>query len=217
MYLTHEALRDCPELGYIHIISGQDWPTRPVEDIYNFFDGCPDIYMCSESLNDDSVQNLKRIRAWQKYYSFLDIFNYKDMKQKLFVKGFVQLQRLIGVNRFKSLDFELYHGLVWGGMPGQAARACFRFIRENPDFMTFMEYGHASEEFFFQTVFENSDEWRPHIMNKNLRYMLWEKKHGSYPGILDEDDLGKIKEGGYMFMRKVEFPISQGLVDKLEI
>lgn len=83
--------------------------------------------------------------------------------------------------------------------------------------MTFMEYGHASEEFFFQTIFENSKDWKPHLMNQNLRFMLWERKHGSYPGILDEDDLEKIKEGNYMFMRKVEFPISRGLVDRLNI
>lgn len=217
LYLMHEALKEHPDLDYIHIISGQDWPTRPVEEIYNFFDGNLDIYMCSESLEDKSVNNLERIRNWQKYYSFLDIFDYKQMKQKLFVKGLVQFQKLMGVDRLKKIDIKLCHGLVWGGMPGKAARACFDFIKENPDFMTFMEYGHASEEFFFQTIFENSKDWKPHLMNQNLRFMLWERKHGSYPGILDEDDLEKIKEGNYMFMRKVEFPISRGLVDRLNI
>ena len=217
LYLMKEALQENPEIDYIHIISGQDWPTRPVEEIYDFFDGNPDIYMCSESLNDKSNKNLKRISAWQRYYSFLDIFNYKNMREKILVKGFVQFQKLIGVDRLKKIDIDLYHGLVWGGMPGEAAKSCFEFIHEKPDFMTFMEYGHASEEFFFQTVFENSEVWKPHIMNKNLRYMLWERKNGSYPGILDEEDLNGIKTGNYMFMRKVEFPISREFVNKLEI
>ena len=217
LYLMHEALEEHPDLDYIHIISGQDWPTRPVDEIYDFFDGNPDIYMCSEDIRNTSDKNQKRISAWQRYYSFLDIFDYKNMKQKILVKAFVQFQKMIGVNRFNKIDIELYHGLVWGGMPGQAAKACFDYIHDNPDFMTFMEYGHASEEFFFQTVFENSEEWKPRIKNRNLRYMLWERKNGSYPGILDEEDLEEIKNGNYMFMRKVEFPISRELVNKLTL
>lgn len=217
LYLMHEMLSNYPDVGYIHIISGQDWPTRPVAEIYDFFDENPEIYICSESLNDQSVKNLKRIRAWQKYYSFLDICDYKSMKKKLLVKGFIQLQKLIGVDRLKKIPVELYHGLVWGGMPGKAAQACFDYIYKNPDFMTFMEYGQASEEFFFQTVFENIPEWKPLIKNRNLRYMLWERKNGSYPGVLDEEDLPRIQEENYMFMRKVEFPTSRSLVEKLKI
>lgn len=215
VYLMNEAAKN-PEISYFHIISGDDWPVRSLDEIYAHFEGNDEIDLLTTKLSDATPEWKKNQINWQGYYSFLDVFNYKDMKQKLFVKALVKFQKLIGVNRLKKLDVEIAQGLVWGDIPRDAFLYCKEYIHQNPEFWEFMTYGHASEEFFFQTILANSEEFSRRITNKNYRYMNWNHKNGSYPAILDLEDLGKIKDETYYFARKIDSQISKELLDQLD-
>ena len=54
------------------------------------------------------------------------------------------------------------------------------------------------------------------IERNNHRYVVFEKKHGSYPAILDMGDYEQIATGDYHFMRKIVPQYSQEIVEKLE-
>lgn len=136
----------------------------------------------------------------QRYYSFLDLINYRKLFHKICVRCLWLIQKILKVNRLKKLDFSLYSGLVWGDLPRAAIQYCFEYINKNPEFLEFLEYGFASEEFFFGTIFMQSEYWKNHCIQNNFRYMQWEKRNGSYPAILDESDEEKIKSGDYFFM-----------------
>lgn len=214
VWLMNEALSN-ENISYFHIISGDDWPVRSLEEIYSFFEDSNEISLLTTKMSDMTDEWYKTSARWQKYYSFLDIFNYKDLKQKIFVKSFVKFQQLIGVNRFKQLEIEMAQGLVWGGIPRNAFEYCMKYVHDNPEFWEFMTYGHASEEFFFQTILANNDIFEKQISNKNYRYMNWNKKNGSYPGILDMDDYENIINGEFFFVRKIDLDISGKLIDTI--
>ena len=215
VYLMNEATKN-PIITYFHIISGDDWPVRGLDEIYDHFEDNDEIDLLTTKLSNMTPEWYRTSVKWQKYYSFLDIFNYKDMKQKIFVKMLVKFQQMIGIDRLKNLDIELAQGLVWGDIPRDAFLYCMEYIHENPEFWEFMTYGHASEEFFFQTILANSEEFSGRITNKNYRYMNWNHKNGSYPAILDLDDLVKIKDETYYFARKIDSQISKELLDQLD-
>lgn len=73
------------------------------------------------------------------------------------------------------------------------------------------------EEFFFQTVFWNS-EFRKDIVNDNLRYTHWVKmkKLGKRPATLDETYIDKIKESDCIFARKIDVEVSKELIPLIE-
>lgn len=207
LYLCKEALKN-KDISYVHIISGEDWPCKNIEEIYDFFEGKSDVYMQFQE-----IEKIGKIHM-QRYYSFLNLINYRKLFQKLFVRGLWLIQKILKVNRLKKLDFPLYSGLVWGELPRAALEYCFEYIYKNPEFPEFLEYGFASEEFFFGSIFMQSSYWKERCVQNNFRYMQWEKRNGSYPAILDESDYEKIKAGGYFFMRKVRMPISEKLMER---
>lgn len=215
VWLMNEAVSANKDISYFHIISGDDWPVRNLDEIYDHFEVSSEIALLTTKMSDMTDEWYKTSAKWQKYYSFLDIFNYKNLKQKIFVKLFVKWQQLVGVNRFKKLDIELAQGLVWGDVPRDAFEYCMTYIHDNPEFWEFMTYGHASEEFFFQTILANSVVFNNRISNKNYRYINWNKKNRSYPAILDIDDYKDITDGEWYFARKIDLSISRELIDKL--
>ena len=211
VWLMGEALIN-KNISYFHILSGDDWPVRNLQEIYDFFEDSNEIDLLTTKMSNMTDEWYKTCAKWQKYYSFLDIFNYKELKQKVLIKIFVKFQQLIGVNRFKKLEIELAQGLVWGDIPRDAVEYCMAYIHDYPEFWEFMTYGHASEEFFFQTILANSNIFEKRISNNNYRYMNWTKKNGSYPGILDMDDYDNIINGKWFFARKIDADISAELV-----
>ena len=211
LHLMDIALKN-KDIMYFHIISGEDWPTKNVKEIYNRFIAEDKIYLEVRRMDEMKKMECLYISKWQKYYSFLDVFDYKKIPQKIFVKGLVFFQRIVGIDRFKKLDIELARGVIWGELPRNAVSYCLEYLYENPQFMNFLEYGHASEEFFFHSILSNSAEWKRKIANNNLRYVEYERRNGSYPAILDMKDFEKIKTGNYYFARKITMPISEDLV-----
>ena len=209
------------DISYFHIISGNDWPIKPIEEIYNFFEDNNSCHMSCTRLTNLKGKFKNTVHSWQRYYSFLDIFNYKNILQTIFVKLFVLFQGFFGVDRinklYKDVNIELSRGLVWGDFPRGAVKYCFDYIDSNPEFMCFLMYGHASEEFFFQSILNSSSVWSKKIVTDNLRYIDWNgKRNGSYPAILDESDCDDILGSNAMFARKLSGPCSDKLREKID-
>lgn len=215
IYMMQDASEN-RDINYYHIISGDDWPVRSLDEIYEHYNDCDDIDILCTKISEMTDSWYKKSVPWQKYYSFLDVFNYKSTPQKILVKASVLLQRLLKVNRLKQLDVELAQGLIWGSIPRDALLYCMDYIHKDPEFMEFMTYGHASEEFFFQTILSNSSKYKSRITKKNHRYYVYEWKNGSYPGILDESNYERIVDSDAFFARKIDSNISRRLIELLE-
>lgn len=80
--LMREALKN-PEITHIHVISGQDWPTKNIDDIYDFYEGNSNLYL--ECYKAKGVKKSGQpIILWQQYYYNFDIINRRTTFGKIY-------------------------------------------------------------------------------------------------------------------------------------
>ena len=91
-------------------------------------------------------------------------------------------------------------------MPVQAAGDILAYVKEHPEYEKAMYRCQIPEEFFFHTLLLNESfnrgKWKPLIINKELRYMDWERGDGGSPVYLEEGDYEALASGDYCFARK---------------
>lgn len=185
------------DITYFHIISGQDWPVIPVEDIYKFYESTDSIYMtCSKS--EGVVKSNEPIILWQKYYFDYDHMNRKSLWGKLYHRWTMLFQTLCKVDKFKDLgiDYDIYQGANWCDLPRYAVEYLLNYIDDHPNYLKMLQTGFCSDEVLCQTALCNSP-YRDKIVTNNHRFILWKKQHENYPAILDERAYEEIKAGDY--------------------
>ena len=221
LFLMKEALKN-PEITYCHLISGDDWPVRSLDEIYEHFEKTDEIDMLCTKFSCWTPEWYEICHDWQQYYHFLDVFDRNFLPAKAMLKLFLGVQKVLGVNRYRQLErilgsgAELAQGLVWGSYPRDAMEYCFRYHEAHPQLMDFLGKGQAAEEYFFQTILANHPDFEKRITNHHYRYMNWTHKNGTYPGTLDLEDLEPIRNGKWHFCRKVDAEISKEMLKELE-
>ncbi len=210
LFLCQEALKD-QNNNYFHLISGQDFPTKPI-DFYlnnnqNFlqFEKLP-----TESWNGNGGLNR---------YSYFNIFDHISLKNKTRLlklnNWFINLQRTFKIER-RSL-YSTFKTIYGGGTWWSLSREALEFVVNNPNaniYLKRMRYCFCSEEIYFQSILMNSD-FKQTIQNNNLRYIDWESNRGGIPSFLDSTDFDKIIAHDYLFARKFNDSTSEQLKNLL--
>lgn len=212
--LMKEALKN-PEITYVHVISGQDWPLKPINDIYNYFEQNNKAYMNFFKAKDIKKSG-EQIIQWQKYYFPYDNMNRRSLYGKIYHRCSMMFQTLFRVDKFKKLgiNMEIYSGSNWCDLPRDIAIYALNYLDNHPNVLRMFQTGCFSDEFWMQTIIGNS-KYSNRIDNDIHRYILWKHKHSSYPAILDEEDYENIQSGNYFWGRKFVFPYSASLIDKI--
>ena len=214
--LMRLALKN-PAINYFHIISGQDWVAANVEELYQHFENDSKIYMVYEKAAEVK-KNGEPIIWWQKYYFNYDRVNRRSMFGKIYHRLLISMQTLLRVDKFKRLGIKeaIYAGANWADLPRDAVEYCLEYLESHPKFLQMLKTGCFSDEFWMQTIICNEPCFKERLLNENYRYIKWEEKHGSYPAILDEENLAEIQQGDYFFIRKVEAKYSSELLRQLD-
>lgn len=200
------AIQD-EEVEYIHIISGQDIPTKSVED-FDYFKNNQNIYMQFEGVKNKN-------RYFKNRYRKGVLFSNLDSRQPL--NHLLNIIYGILHKKNKRIDKynenQIYIGLVWCSMPRNAANYVLKYISSRNALRNWRHIN-IPEEYFFQTVLGNS-HFRKRIINNNLRYVDWQYRNGSIPAYLDDTDYLKIKKTKCFFARKIDSNISSTLIKLL--
>ena len=204
-----------PEVHYIHTISAQDMRIVSWKELEERFANDKHIYMTCT--NADEIPKKTRERFVKRIVTSRGttrryIKRVVNKMNKIYRK--VQDKCNISWNDIKPFH-EIYKGMIWCSMPRNAAEYAMKYAKRSCTFMRTLSHVTLPEEFFFQTVFWNS-EFRDDIVNGNLRYTDWVKRHGSRPAILDETDIDKIKDSDCIFARKIDVNISKELIPMIE-
>ena len=193
------------DVSYMHLLTGEDFPLLSARELDERFLTDGHIYMSyiPPAEQPESV----RVR-----YRYKNLLANKNLKNKLLwqvqnIAGRIQEARgdvRVSIGPFP--EQAIYKGLVYISMPREAALYVIRFItKEGAAFWEDLKHCQVPEEFFFQTIFLNADEWKDRIIDQELRYMDWSKGDGSSPAYLGEEDLEKIlraRDEGCCFARK---------------
>ena len=202
---------------YFHLVSGQDWPIKSPEEIYNFFEKTDKIFM-----NYWLATSMKKTGEpeiwWTKYYFNYDTINRRTTFGKIYHRLLLLIQTLFRINKLKKYnltDDYIYAGQEWVDVPRDALEYAIEYYEKHKELEHIFSTSFCSDEMWLQTVLCNS-KFRSRIDKNIHRYIEMIEKHGSRPAILDELDYPKIQNGYYWWGRKFERPISDKLIMLLD-
>jgi len=213
-------MRDASAVGgfdYFHLISGQDYPVKTVDEFRRQCDGR--IFGLCGPLSDEPAFIKDR-------YELRDPFAPILLSAPLPAMGRLYqavdrpsraLQRRLGLRRKEFGPYRyLYKGVVWSSFPAWVAT---RIISDPvaEQFMKAIRTTIVAEEVFFASYFMNTPELREIAVNDDLRYTEWSRRHGATPpAVLDESDANAVLSSRALFARKMNSRTSAALLDQID-
>lgn len=211
------AIRDLLKLAmennenlYFHTISAQDLLICPWEKFEKFFsENTEKIYMSCMNAEELGEEITDRYR-----YRYL--LTEGNLLRKVANRVGLTFQRLFGCQRDSIGEYRnIFKGMIWASFPRKAAYHVCKVCEEAQGFLKDLKSVYIPEEFFFQTIFMNS-EFATNVVSTNLRYTDWNSEDGKSPRTLDEKDFKKVIESDCLFARKIDSTLSGELLKLLE-
>lgn len=185
------------EISRVHIISGEDFPLKPVAEFDEFFerDNRYRNFINIVDIRDD----VKMKRRYEKFH-FCHILNRKsnNLLIQFLDKGIRQFQYHIPLKRNIKFD---YMGLVWSSLSIEGVRAVIAYM--TPHRIKILKYCAISEEFMIQNALMDSD-LKDTVVPDSKNYNVWEGQNSSGPRVLTIDDYEDIIKLNCFFARKIQ-------------
>ena len=197
----------------VHLISGVDLPLISQKEMHEYFEK----HKNTEFVHYDYVNDPQIYKKRMAQYHLLR--DHIDRKQKILCgieKILLVLQKIVGINRIKKVDYALYKGANWFSITGK----CTRYILSKKDWIEKnFKYTKCCYEVFVQTIVANSGfsekRYYDDLENRygNLRFTDWER--GKPYTFREEDYQELMNKAHYMFARKFDENIDFAIIEKI--
>lgn len=163
---------------YFHLISGQDYPLRPLEDFLSFFDntGSMGFLYCSplpNPRNDDNT--FFRLQ----HYVLTDYINTRSAEGKRRVWDFVRWQKRHGIRRrIPDYTDHLYIGSAWFSLRKEVVEYIVDYTRRHPAFYRRLRFTYIPEEIYVSSVALDPPYSKQIGHFNNCRTILWQHGEG---------------------------------------
>lgn len=199
-----EILKSGRTYDFINLLSGQDYPIKPLAVIHSFFArNIGRSFLAVEPQGSPWwLGAIKRVEQYHSvYYNF---------------KGQYQVQRIVNAllpKRRFPLAYDLYGSAdgSWWTMSTECARYLVNFMEEHPEIGQFGRYTWGSDEFMIATILMNSP-FKDSIVNENYRYIDW-SAGGSNPKVLTIADAQALANSPKFFARKFDMEQSKEILE----
>lgn len=192
-----------------NLLSAQDYPIKPINEIYRFYE--QNIGKCFVSYDEDSNSEW-----WGHAVTRFEFYHLTDLRFR--GKYFVQslMHRFLPKRKF-PLPMKLYGSSIssWWSISAECAAYIVAFIKENQQLKNFMKYTWGADEFLITTIIMNSS-FRQSVVNNNLRYIKW-MDGSANPRILSVADFESIKASDKLFARKFDTTVDELILDRLDL
>lgn len=198
---------------YFHLLSGQDLPIKPIEEIVTFFE----LHDGYNFIHFDSLEaSLERINRVKYYHVFQEFKNrYKRSIWSALDRIFVDMQKYIGFDRSKRFSVSFKAGSQWWSITRDLAK----YVLSNRDFIKRHFKYTMCDEMFLQTLVYNSPYYEtlyvkeiPKSDDQNANQRLIDFKRG-HPYIWTIDDIEEIKNSNLMFARKFDETVDSDVIN----
>jgi hypothetical protein len=204
----NEIMNEYSDFSLINLLSGQDYPIKPVEEIYDYY--LNNSNKCFISYDENPSQEW-----WKHAIKRMEIYHLTDFnfKGRYFIQG---LMNKILPSRILPLDLKFYGSSdsSWWTITSECARYLVNFIKEHPKLDRFMKYTWGCDEFLIATLIMNST-FKKNVVNNNLRYITWAEGIAN-PKILTTAEYEKIKSSPQFFARKFDICVDSVILDKID-
>lgn len=192
---TRDILNSGIKYDFINLLSGQDYPIKPADTIYDFFASHQGHSFLSFEPESSAWWKHAKSRIEQYHTTYFQF------------RGQYLLQRFVNwvlPKRQFPLPYDLYGSSdgSWWTMTGECAAYLVRFIDENPKLRFFSIFTWGSDEFLIATILLNSP-LKASIVNENYRYIDW-SEGAANPKTLTVHDFGRLAQAHKLFARKFD-------------
>lgn len=221
LILLNAAMNN-PTIGYFHLLSGVDYPLKPISVISSFFEHNDHDYL-------SYVPGEERHRYWVERYYFYDTRyidarnNTKTLSQRIIRTLLILLQRIcaFAVMRLhwrirKKIPLDYYHGSNWFSLTRNSVEYILTYIRQNSWLLKRFEFTAVSDESFFIMILMNNPMQRAKIINNDLRLRNRDGSLFRSGAPLDENDFDRIRQSSAFWGRKFVPGISDKLINLID-
>lgn len=188
-----EIVHSTNDYKYVHLLSGQDYPLKTSEEIYEFFSKTNKNYIEYKNVSSDYW----RLKCFN---LFSENKNNRVLIIRIIDKVIREIQKKINLKRKNLLNINLYKGSQWFSLTKEAIGYCLKKAKEE-NLLKEYKYTYCSDEHFFQNILCNS-KFKDTIINDNQRYIQWET--GNSPKTFTLDEVKKIeKDTTKLWIRKI--------------
>jgi len=205
-----ELIESKIDFSHVSLLSGQDYPIKPLSEIREFFARNPGksfIEYTSFPVPNLEYGGLHRIESYSfnigyRRDTFIPMkwkntFNFKGKVLNLFL-GFVCF--FLPKRKFPN-GWKPYYGSQWWSLSNNAVQFIITTILKYPNYLQFQKYSLIPDEMFFQTILLNN--YKGMIVNDNKRFIVWDKG-ASHPVSLKDEHYQLIKTSAKLFARKFD-------------
>jgi hypothetical protein len=187
---------------HLMVLSGQDYPIKPVVRIEEFFEDHRDeSFITGFPLPrpDWPHGGLARIQNWHWHLGDRHLH--------------VQTSR-VGIKRSVPGGLRPFQGSSYFTLSRECARYVRAFAAENPRFVRFFRHTSFPDESFFQTILLNSP-LAAKVVNRNLRHEDWTAP-GAHPAILRAGDLPDLTASEDFIAKKFDSTVDAEILDLID-
>lgn len=199
-----EIMQDFPQLDYLNLLSGQDYPLRPVEQFHAYLEQHPGkAFMHTLDVRTEWKEAISRVTQYH-----LDSL---DIPGKYFIQGW--MNRILPERRMPGNMIPVGRS-QWFTISGKHVRYILETLEQNKALVRFFKLSWAPDEMLFQTILYNS-AYRKDMVNDNLRYIDWSEGNKN-PKLLTSEDLSPMLQSGKFFARKFSAAKDAAVLDMLD-
>lgn len=217
IYLLKQVIKN-GTYGFYHLISGQDYPLKPLKDFLSFFENTKTKgylncnHLPHPGTDDNTFHRLQ-------FVYLMDWINFKTEKGRKLIYSIVDWQKKLGFKR--SIPNQLWHfycGSAWFSIDDDLVRYLLDYTERKSSLYRRMKFTFVPEEIYVSSVLLNSPYESNISRFDNCRHILWDKKKD-----IDSPqnaEMRNLKEfvacPTLFFARKFDNPNSNEIMDVLD-
>lgn len=190
------------EYDFIHFISGQDFPIKPVSSFVSFL---------AVNKQKSFVQYKKIDTEWPEAKVRYQRFYFTQ--SKLLNSIARPISKLMSIIYKRKPPLEMFGGSQWTTLSNEAVDIILENGSNQTPLFNFFKYCDVSDEMFVQTILLNSP-LKNSCINNNLRFIKWSAASNS-PDVLTVRDFEAIKNTPAFFARKFDTSKDTAVLDRI--
>jgi hypothetical protein len=225
--LLRKAYNNAQKFDHFVLLSGQDYPTKPLSYIHQFLGkhkGCDFIEffeLPSDKLREKQggLYRLNRFHEVEK-----DLHReFPPYSKKPILNSLFNFWAAIYYKKIRKMpeNMKPYAGSQWWILSKETVEALLSFLNNNKCIEKYFKNVWIPDEIFFQTLVMHLKKDSLDVINNNLRYMKWEQPNADQftrsPNILTINDLEGIQKSQALFARKFDEEQSLELIKRISV
>jgi hypothetical protein len=201
-----QVLGNQTRYDFISIMSGQDYPIKPVTDFYHIIEKNPGRnFICYDEGEEWWSHAISRINR----YHFTN-FGFRGRYRLQFL-----LNALLPIRKF-PLPYKLYGGprAMCMTLSNECISYVLDFIESNKKLRRFIRFTWGPDEFIVPTIIMNS-KFKETVINNNFYYIDW-SKGGVNPKTLLTEDYALLLSSDKLLARKFDMMEDAVILDMLD-